>query len=36
MVSSRKVFCFTGLGHVNMREAKDGGQSCSPLTAVIH
>lgn len=36
MVSSIGFFCFTGLGHVNMKKVKDGGHSSSPLTAVIH
>lgn len=36
MVRRGGGFCFTGLGHVNIRKAKDGGHSSSPLTAVIH
>lgn len=36
MVRSVRGFCFTGLGHVNMRKAKDGGLYSSPLTAAMH
>ncbi len=36
MVSISGVFGFTGLGHVNMRKAKAGGHSGSPLTAEMH